>query len=149
MEPEAALAFVEQQGVVLESGRGSVANLAEWIAGEPIRGSWWGHRRSHEIFAVTRALRRSPDVLVCRLVDGKITYVHRRLWAALVGASDLLPRDRLAAITEIHTPEGRHEVKETPFPEWVPETVVREAKAVSPSSAAQTLAEITGMDELR
>jgi len=37
--------FVETHGVVLEEGRGVRPNLAEAIAGEPIRGSWWGHKK--------------------------------------------------------------------------------------------------------
>ena len=36
-------AWVREQGIVLQSARGPLPNLAEWIAGEPIRGSWWGH----------------------------------------------------------------------------------------------------------
>ena len=36
-----ALAFVERHGAVLLSARGAAPSLAEWIAGEPIRGSWW------------------------------------------------------------------------------------------------------------
>ena len=28
---------------VLQAARGPAPNLAEAIAGEPIRGSWWGH----------------------------------------------------------------------------------------------------------
>jgi hypothetical protein len=36
-------------------------------------GSWWGHAKGHEIFWLTRAVRDSGDVLVCRLVGGKVT----------------------------------------------------------------------------
>src|SRR4030095_7234834 len=32
---------VREQGIVLQSARGPVPNLAEYVAGEPIRGSWW------------------------------------------------------------------------------------------------------------
>jgi hypothetical protein len=79
-----AAAFVRKHGVALEAAAGPVPSLAEAIAGGPIRGSWWARPRSHEIFELTRAVRDSEDVLVCRLVDGKITYIHRRLWAPLV-----------------------------------------------------------------
>ena len=40
------------------------------VAGERGRGNWWSHPMSHQIFALTRLLRDSADVLVCRLVDG-------------------------------------------------------------------------------
>jgi hypothetical protein len=37
--------FVETHGVVLEAGQGVRPNMAEAIAGKPIRGSWWGHKK--------------------------------------------------------------------------------------------------------
>ena len=114
-----AKAFVRQQGMVLESARGEVPNLAEAIAGAPIRGSWWGHARGNDIFLVTRALRADPDLLVCRLVDRKVTYVHRDLWPALVKLADEIGRGRLARIREVHVDGGRHEVVETPLEDWV------------------------------
>ena len=80
-----AIEFVKEHGVVLEAARGPVPSLVEAIIGASVRGSWWGHHRAHEIFQLTRAMRSSPDVLVCRLVDGKITYVHRRLWTTQQG----------------------------------------------------------------
>ena len=42
--------FVEQHGVVLAAARGPVPSVAEAIAGEPIRGSWWGHEKGSQIF---------------------------------------------------------------------------------------------------
>ncbi|MCZ6599066.1 MAG: hypothetical protein O7B99_15620 [Planctomycetota bacterium] len=57
------------------------------VAGEPIRGSWWGHRAGHAIFAVCEALEDDPDVTGVKLVGGKVTYVHRSLWPALLGVA--------------------------------------------------------------
>lgn len=45
-----------------------------------------------EIFGLTRVVRRSPEIVTCRLVDEKITYVHRRLWPALAPASSAFYR---------------------------------------------------------
>src|SRR5437867_2213126 len=115
MTSRAALAFVRRHGVVLEGARGPVPNLAETVAGKPIRGSWWGHPKGHEIFLLTRAVRASRDVLVCRLVGHKVTYVHRRLWPAVVRLARAFPQDDLAALQEIHTPRGRHELRVVPF----------------------------------
>jgi hypothetical protein len=84
MSPRGGLAFVKRHGVVLQAARGPVPSLAEAIAGSPIRGSWWGHPKGHEIFRVAEAICESKEVLVCKLVDGKVTYIHRRLWPALV-----------------------------------------------------------------
>src|ERR1700731_2550227 len=125
MTPKQAIAFVKANGIVLESGRGPVANLAEAIAGAPIRGSWWAHSKANTIFLCSRAIRTSTDVLVCRLVGGKVTYVHRRLWPALVRLAQRFGADRLAAIEEVHTSSGRHEVNVRTFPEWVPEDVAK------------------------
>jgi hypothetical protein len=117
-----AMDWLREQGVVLQSARGPLPNLAEHIAGEPIRGSWWGHPSGHEIFAVlTRALGSpSPDVVATRLVDGKITLIHRRVWPALVRVADRFPPERLAAVDNVHTASGAHRTIETPFPDWVP-----------------------------
>jgi len=137
--PGAALEFVEQHGVVLESGRGPVPSLANAIAGADIRGSWWGHARGREIFRATRAVRDSDDVLVCRLIDGKITYVHRRLWPALVRIADTLDARRLAAIREEHTSSGAHRNVTTPFSEWVTPALRSAAKKISESAAVAQL----------
>jgi len=66
-----ALAFVKKHGVVLMSARGAVPNLAEALAGEPIRGSWWGHPKSRERYRVFEAVCDSSQVLVCRLVGAR------------------------------------------------------------------------------
>ena len=134
-----ALAFVRKHGVVLEAAAGPVVSLADAITGEPIRGSWWADPRSHEVFEVTRAVRDSDDVLVCRLVDGKITYVHRRLWAPLVRAAKRFPKKRLAQVHEVHTASGRHVTKEVAFPQWVPDDVSAEAAGLSEDEAVQQL----------
>jgi hypothetical protein len=130
-----ALDFIRQHGVVLEAAHGPVPSLAEVIAGERLRGSWWSHPKSREIFAVTRAIRDSDDVLVCRLVKGKVTFVHRRLWPALVRAAGHLPPDRLAQMREVHTSSGHHVTREVPFPEWVPSSVRAAARSLSEESA--------------
>jgi hypothetical protein len=135
-----ALAFIRKHGVVLEAAHGPVPSLTELVAGEPVRGSWWSHPKSHEIFAITRAIRDSDDVLVCRLVKGKVTFVHRRLWPALVRAAGRIPADRLSQVREIHTSSGRHVTKEVPFPDWVPSSVRAAARSLSEETALAALA---------
>jgi len=130
-----AIEFVRAHGVVLESAKGPVPNLAEAVAGEPIRGSYWGHARGDEIFGLTRAVRASKEILVCRLVQGKVTYVHAKLWPALVRLQERFEPDRLAAIREVHTSTGKHQLKVTPFPDWVPARVSQEAKRLTVAEA--------------
>lgn len=134
-----ALAFVRTHGVVLESASGPVPSLAEAIAGGPIQGSWWGHGRSHEIFALTRAVRDCPDVLVCRLVGGKITYVHRRLWPALVRAAERFPRKSLAKVHEQHTASGKHVSSEVAYPAWVSRELADQARELDERNALNDL----------
>src|SRR2546428_1284189 len=98
-----ALAFIKRHGVVLQSARGPVPSLAEAIVGGPIRGSWWGHPKGKEIFHAAQAVCESPDVLECKLIEGRITYVHRRLWPALVKVAARFRREQLAKVWEEHT----------------------------------------------
>ena len=139
MTPRGALAFVRRHGIVLESARGPVPNLAEAVAGGPIHGGWWGHRKSKEIFWLTRAVRDASDVLVCRLVRGKVTYVHRRLWPAVYKLARHFPRRDLAAFREVHTARGQHEIAMVPFPRWVPPAIKRQAARLSLAAANQAL----------
>jgi len=141
MTRDDALDFVREHGAVLESAKGPCPNFVEAVAGEKVPGNWWSHPRSHEIFALTRAIRESNDVLVCRLVGGKITYVHRRLWPALIRAATRFAPGRLAWVKEVHTPSGHHETDEIPFPDWVPAGTADEASAFSEDEALEILGE--------
>ncbi len=140
MTPASALAFVERHGVVCEaSRRGRIPSLVDEIAGEPVRGNWWSHPRSRVIFAATRAVRDSPDVLVCRLVDGKITFVHRLLWPALARIADRFDPARLARLHEVHSANGKHVIEQTPFPRWLPADACAAEKRLSEADALARL----------
>ncbi len=140
MTSRQALAFIEKHGIVLESAHGPAPSLAELIAGAPIQGSWWSHPKGREIFALTRAIRDSDDILVCRFVHGKVTFVHRRLWPALIRVASRLPVDRLSRVREMHTDAGRHVIKEVRFPDWVPSSVRTVAQNLSEEAAVAELA---------
>jgi len=137
------LRFVRANGVVLESARGPVPNLVEAIVGAPVKGSWWGHAKGKQIFHLLNAVRDSGQVLVCRLVDGKVTYVHRDAWTALVRLSSAIAKERIAAIEEIHTASGKHRVVQTPFPKWVPASVLRVGKKLPIDEARRMLRNVT------
>ena len=115
------LDWVREQGIVLQSARGPVPNLAEYVAGEPIRGSWWGHASGHEIFAVLSRV------------------LNRRLWPALVRVADRFPKERLAAVDEEHTASGAHRTTEIPFPEWVPAQEITAARLLTVDDALAQL----------
>lgn len=139
MTPAETLAFVEERGVVLVSAKGPLPRLTEVIAGEPIKGSWWGHPKGHQIFAILEAVTDSEDVLVCRLVNGKVTLVHRRLWPALVRLAARFPSDRIAKVIQEHTSSGRHINKEVPFPSWVPAQVMKQSRSITEEEALAEL----------
>ena len=131
--------WVREQGIVLQSAHGPLPNLAEYIAGEPIRGSWWGHAAGHTIYNVLNQVRDSPDVVALRLFKDKITLVHHRLWPALVRVADRYPPARLAAIEEQHTASGAHLSIAIPFPEWVPARVRAAARKLTEEEALALL----------
>lgn len=134
-----AMSFIREHGVVLASARGPVPRLAEAIVEGPIKGSWWAHPKSHRIFSIFQSVADSRDVLVCRLVNGKVTFIHRRLWPALVRLAKRFPPDRISQVHEEHTASGRHAVREVPFPDWVPLEVARRAKGMSEQEALESL----------
>jgi hypothetical protein len=144
MRADEALAFIETHGVVLVAAKGPVPRLVEAILGEPIRGSWWAHPASHQIFAVLTKVGESNDLLMCRLVEDKVTLVHRRLWPALVRMESRFTRRQLAQLHQEHTSSGRHRNRVVAFPSWVPEIVTKGAAQMSAEQAEQALAAVLG-----
>jgi hypothetical protein len=135
------LRFVERHGVVLASARGPVPSVAEAVAGQPIIGSWWAHPKGKAIFDALSELDDSDDVRCFKLIDGKVTFVHRRVWAALARlASDgVIAGPRVASIQQEHMPTGEHRNMVTPFPDWVPDDVARAATALTVDDARAQL----------
>ena len=140
MTTDQLLAALEEHGVLLESAKGAVPNVAELVVGAPIKGSWWAHPDSHTVFAEINALANHPDVVRTRLLGGKVTLVHRRVWPALVVLADRFPPERLAALHERHTESGKHVVDEVPFPDWVPPEARQEARTLDATAAEAALA---------
>src|SRR3982074_116519 len=85
MSPESARVFacLKKHGLLLQTDT-NLPNVCGLVTGAPVRGSWWAHPRSHDIFRVNCELADHPDVLVAKLVSGKITYIHRALWQAVI-----------------------------------------------------------------
>jgi len=147
MTADEALAFVREQGVILVSGKGAVPRLTEVIVGGPIEGSWWAHPKSHQIFAILQAVTHSKEILVCRLIGGKVTLVHRRLWPALVRIAGRFRPDQLAQVREEHLPSGQHATRLVPFSEWVPTEVRKKAEGISEPEALAALGPWTSVPD--
>lgn len=81
-----AFAELERRGVLMKADA-TLPSVTTLAAGAPIRGSWWGHPKAHHIFAALEQLADNPDAALTKLVAGKDTFVHRRLWPALAAAA--------------------------------------------------------------
>lgn len=139
MTPRQAMDFVRYHGVVLEAAKGLEPSLAERVAGEPIRGSWWGHPKGQEIYELTTRIRESNIVLTCLLVRGRITYIHCRLWPYFVRMSTKFPRNALDKVQEVHLPSGHHQRQDIPFPKWVPESLLTTSRKLSIREATREI----------
>jgi hypothetical protein len=63
-----------------------IPSLTNLVAGRPIRGSWWGDPAGRQIYLVMNSL--ADEVAWPKLLDGKVTLVHRRLWPALAAVGE-------------------------------------------------------------
>ena len=133
--PEQALAFIEEHGIVLVSAKGPAPRMTDAIAGEAVKGSWWGHPAGRQIFSILDAVTESEQVLVCRLVDGKLTLVHRRLWPLLASLADRFAPERIARVTQQHTSSERHINTEIPYPDWLPAGAATQASTADRAAA--------------
>ena len=83
IELDQVLDCLERVGVMLETDR-AFPSVAGLMVSEPIKGSWWAHSMANDIYMLSRGLIRHPDTILLKLLSGKTTYVHRRLWPELV-----------------------------------------------------------------
>ena len=82
-EAEAVRWSLEQKIVTLTPTVG-LGSVVEAVAGEVIRGGWWGHPSAKEIYAVSEALGAHPHIRVTRLIEGRITFVCQDLVPAFL-----------------------------------------------------------------
>jgi hypothetical protein len=80
------LKVLETRGLLLEADV-DLPSVTTIIAGEPVKGSWWGHAKGRAIYSALSELLDHRDVTSVKLVNGKNTLVHRRLWGAVLGAA--------------------------------------------------------------
>ena len=134
--------FVAKHGVVLASARGPLPSVAEAVAGEPIVGSWWAHPKGKAIFAALSEIDDSTDIRCFKLVDGKVTFAHRKVWPALVrlGRDGVIATEQLGSLQQEHMPTGEHRNFITPFPDWVDDETASAAEALSTDKARAQLA---------
>lgn len=95
----ATLSRLERLGLLLLHDP-ALPCLVHLVVGEPVRGSWWAHREGPAIYDIAMALEQHPDVLVTKLVHGKVTFVHRRLAPAVVAVGSARAPWQLADLPE-------------------------------------------------
>ena len=128
------------------------------ITGEALSTSWWSHPRGQDIFQCLEAIEEKS--IATSLINGKVTFVDKRLWPAIVAVgSSREPwqkaglrgkpakkdiKERLLAYgEEVHTDKGRHETRFKPWSEFARErsivTIAAEAARQEIEAAALTL----------
>ncbi len=71
-----------ETGFLLVSGS-EIPDVRGLITNRRSKGSWWADSAAHEIFAINEMLEDHPDVTITKLISGKVTFVHRKLWREL------------------------------------------------------------------
>lgn len=77
------LKHLEAHGLLLLADA-NLPSLVALVVGEPVRGSWWGHPKGNAIYNLASGVEDHADVLTLKLVTGKVTFVHARLWGDLL-----------------------------------------------------------------
>ena len=113
---------LQRFGLLLESDP-RLPSICSLITGAPVRGSWWSHPLAHAIFHVSGQLADHSDVLITKLISGKVTFVHRKLWPEIfaIGTArepwqtkDLSPAAR--SMLKMVSEQGSLRTDEIPWP---------------------------------
>jgi hypothetical protein len=56
------------------------------VTGTPFGGSWWSHPQAREIYRLLQHFHRDAGALSAKLVNGKVTFINKRLWPSLLNA---------------------------------------------------------------
>jgi len=76
---------IDRYGLLLMQDA-SAPSMMSIIAGEPVKGSWWSHPQNPLMFDVLQVI--SAEALVVKLLAGKRTFVHPRLWPAVCAVAE-------------------------------------------------------------
>jgi hypothetical protein len=80
------LSALERDGLLLKQDK-ALPSVVGLVTGQALTASWWGHPQAQLIFSILGALAECPDVLETKLCSGKVTFVSRALWPALLGVA--------------------------------------------------------------
>ncbi|TPI21094.1 hypothetical protein [Mesorhizobium sp. B4-1-1] len=72
--------YLESHGLIPLSPAEGLVSLVDLILGPGVTGNWWGHDRANDAYNAYSALANDPNVIVVKLIDYKVTLVHRNIW---------------------------------------------------------------------
>ena len=90
---------LERRELLLQAG-GEFPSVANLVAGEAIRGSWWAHPKSNLIYWVCQDLEAHPRVTEARLIAGKVTQVWHTAWPDIAAIALAREPWQLAGLTK-------------------------------------------------
>jgi hypothetical protein len=77
---------IERRGLMLVTDA-VLPSVTRLVVGEPVKGSWWSHPKGRQIYSVLTELAEDTSLLLVKLVEGKLTFVHRALWPELLAVA--------------------------------------------------------------
>lgn len=124
---------LERRGLLLLQDK-KLPSIATIFAGAPMSKSWWAHPQGRAMFQCLASLE--GEAVVTRLIGGKVTYVHKRLWSALAATKTPVEDD-------VHTESGRHEKRVERAEVWCKRLGVKPLPSVGEGRAAMESAAST------
>jgi hypothetical protein len=111
--PDPVWQALSRWGMILEQDK-LLPSVASIIAGGPLNSSWWGNPAARGTCEALQALDEREDVVSVKLVSGRVTFVLKRLWPALLGVAqaredwqlDGLSKDGLALLNLVDAVES-------------------------------------------
>ena len=73
----------ERIGLLLQHDA-ELPSFTTLFAGEPIAGSWWSHPLAHPIYDLLQTFTDRSGALHAKIINGKVTHIHPRLWPAFL-----------------------------------------------------------------
>jgi hypothetical protein len=83
MKFEDLLARLQEFDLLLDTDP-KFPSVTGFVAGDVGGRSWWAHPQAKQMYGLSCSLRDHPDVLMVKLVSGKVTAIHRPLWPAIL-----------------------------------------------------------------
>lgn len=70
---------LKRYGLLLESDK-FLPSVVGIVTGEKILSTWWSHKKGHEIFNILSEISEKDDILLTKMISGKVTFIYKNLW---------------------------------------------------------------------